>query len=185
MTVSKKLSVLFFVAFVAQCSLYTSCTKKDANPDEEQELITTLKIVATNSTNTADVRTFMFKDIDGAGGNEPTIDNVSLAANAVYNVTIEVLDESKIPAENITADIATKKNDHQFFFVSSVGLNLTNTYQDADDNNLPVGLITKFATGAVSTGILTVTLKHQPGTKNNNIATGETDVQVNFSTVIQ
>ncbi|MBK9461274.1 MAG: hypothetical protein IPN94_18040 [Sphingobacteriales bacterium] len=46
-------------------------------------------------------------------------------------------------------------------------------------------MATKFATGAVSTGILTVTLKHQPGTKDNNIATGETDVQVNFSTVIQ
>ena len=185
MIVSKKLSVLFFVAFVAQSSLYTSCTKKDDTPDEEQELITTLKIVATNSTNAADVRTFVFKDTDGAGGNEPSIDNIALAANEVYNVAIEVLDESKTPAENITAEIAEEKNDHQLFFVPSVGLNLTNTYQDADDNNLPVGLATKFTTGAVSTGILTVTLKHQPGTKNNNIATGETDVQVNFSTVIQ
>lgn len=185
MIVSKKLSVLFFVAFVAQSSLYTSCTKKDDTPDEEQELITTLKIVATNSTNPSDVRTFMFKDTDGAGGNEPSIDNIALAANEVYNVAIEVLDESKTPADNITAEIAEEKNDHQFFFVPSVGLNLTNTYQDADDNNLPVGLATKFATGATSTGILTVTLKHQPGTKDNNIATGETDVQVNFSTVIQ
>jgi hypothetical protein len=78
MIVSKKLSVLFFVAFVAQSSLYTSCTKKDDTPDEEQELITTLKIVATNSTNAADVRTFVFKDTDGAGGNEPSIDNVLL-----------------------------------------------------------------------------------------------------------
>ena len=185
MTVSKKLSALFFVAFIAQCSLYTSCTEKDTDPDEEQELITTLKIVATNSTNAADVRTFVFKDTDGAGGNEPSIDNIALAANEVYNVAIEVLDESKVPAENITAEIAAEKNDHQLFFVPSVGLNLTNTYQDADDNNLPVGLATKFTTGAVSTGILTVTLKHQPDTKDNNIATGETDVQVNFSTVIQ
>jgi hypothetical protein len=96
-----------------------------------------------------------------------------LAANEVYNVAIEVLDESKTPADNITAEIAEEKNDHQFFFVPSVGLNLTNTYQDADDNNLPVGLATKFATGATSTGILTVTLKHQPDTKDNNIATAK------------
>lgn len=185
MTVSKKLSVLFFVAFVAQCSLYTSCTKKDDTPDEEQELITTLKIVATNITNAADVRTFMFKDLDGAGGNEPTIDNIALPANAVYNVAIEVLDESKTPAESITAEIAAEKNDHQFFFVPSAGLNLTNSYQDVDDNSLPVGLATRFTTGTTSTGVLSVTLKHQPGIKNNNINTGETDIQVNFSTVVQ
>lgn len=84
-------------------------TEKDTDPDEEQELITTLKIVATNSTNPSDVRTFMFKDLDGAGGNEPTINNVSLAANKVYNVAIEVLDKSKVPAENITANSHRKK----------------------------------------------------------------------------
>ena len=186
MNTSNKLSLLFFVAlFIAQSSLYMGCIKKDDTPNNEQELITTLVLVMTNTTNAADIRTFAFKDTDGDGGNEPTIDNINLPANTTYSVAVSILDESKTPADDITTEIAEEKNDHQLFFVPSTGLNLTNTYQDADDNNLPIGLSTRFATGAISTGILSVTLKHQPDIKDNNINTGETDVQVNFSVSIQ
>lgn len=186
MNTSNKLYLLLFaVLLIVQSSLYMGCTKKDNNQDSEQELITTLALVMTNTTNAADIRTFAFRDADGNGGNEPTIDNINLPANAVYDVAVSILDESKIPADDITTKIAQRKNDHQLFFVPSVGLNLTNTYQDTDDNNLPIGLSTRFTTGSVSTGILSVTLKHQPSIKNNNIATGETDIQVNFSVDIQ
>lgn len=164
---------------------YSACRNEDDQHDQdENELITTLRLTATNAANAADVRTFSFADTDGDGGNPPTIDTIVLAANAVYEVSISVLDESKTPAVDISAEIAAKKNEHQFFFTPSNGLNLSNTYQDTDDNNLPVGLQTRFTTTAPSSGTLSVTLKHQPDTKNNNIATGSTDIMVDFPTRI-
>ncbi|HSI91304.1 MAG TPA: hypothetical protein VK927_09315 [Adhaeribacter sp.] len=166
---------------------FSACDKHDDDKhDHEGELITTLTLTMTDSANTADVVTATFRDSDGVGGNPPTIFNsIDLKADKTYHTSITVLDESKSPAQDITAEIANEKDEHQFFFTPSGGVTLLVKYLDFDSKNLPVGLQTKIKTGAPSSGKLRVTLKHQPGTKNNSIATGETDIEVDFPATVQ
>ncbi|QNF35870.1 hypothetical protein HUW51_16845 [Adhaeribacter swui] len=165
-----------------------SCDKDDDDADapvNESELITTVTLTM-REVGTANTVTATFRDPDGEGGNAPTqFDEIVLKPNTVYNTTITLLDESKTPPADITEEIEEEEEDHQFFFTPTAGLNVSVAYDDGDDNNLPVGLETKITTGAPSTGSLKVTLKHQVGTKNNNIATGETDVELNFITKVQ
>ena len=130
--------------------------------------------------------TATFRDPDGEGGNAPVkFDEIILKPNAVYNTAITLQNESVTPAQEITSEIAEEADDHQFFFTATAGLNVTVAYEDKDSKNLPLGLKTKITTGAASTGKLRVTLKHQAGTKNNNISTGETDVELDFTTKVQ
>lgn len=153
--------------------------------DNPQELITTLKLTLTEQPTSSDVRVFTFSDPDGDGGNAPTITNATLKPNTTYIGTISVLDESKTPIDDITLEIEEEKNDHQFFYTVAPALNINIDYNDIDDNGLPIGINTSIATGTASNGILTVTLKHQPGIKNNNISAGETDIKVDFTATIQ
>ncbi len=158
----------------------------DHNHDHEGELITTLTLTMTDSANTSDVVTATFRDTDGVGGNGPSqFDAIALKANRTYNTSLKVLDESKNPVVDITPEIANEKDEHQFFFSPSGGVNMLVQYLDFDSKNLPVGLQTKIRTGAVSSGKLRVTLKHQPGSKNNSMGTGDTDIEVDFPASVQ
>jgi hypothetical protein len=174
-----------FGLFLA-AGLLSGCDKdEDEQPTNEGELITTVTLTM-QEVGTTNTVTATFRDPDGEGGNAPTkFDEIVLKPNAVYNTTITLLDESKTPAENISEEVEEEADDHQFFYTPTTGLNVTVAYDDKDSKNLPVGLKTKTTTGAASTGKLKVTLKHQPGTKNNNIATGETDVELDFTTKVQ
>jgi len=175
-----------FLLFLA-AGLLSSCDKNDdeQEPENESELITTVMLMMQEQ-GTTNVVTATFRDPDGDGGNAPTkFDEIVLKPNTVYNTTITLMDESKTPAENITEEIEEESADHQFFYTPTAGLNVSVAYQDKDVNNLPIGLETTVTTGAASNGKLNVTLKHQPGIKNNNIATGETDVEIDFTTKVQ
>jgi len=185
-TQKKKFLKPAFMLFLA-AGLLSSCDKNDdeQEPENESELITTVMLTMQEE-GTANVVTATFRDTDGDGGNAPTkFDEIVLKPNKVYNTTITLMDESKSPAENITEEIEEESDDHQFFFTPTTGLNVTVAYQDKDANNLPIGLETKVTTGTASTGKLKVTLKHQPGIKNNNIAAGETDIELDFTTNVQ
>jgi hypothetical protein len=173
-----------FGLFLA-AGLLSACDKDDEEPHNEGELITTVTLTMQEA-GTANTVTATFRDPDGEGGNVPTqFDEIVLKPNTVYNTTISLLDESKTPAENIGEEIEEEADEHQFFYTPTSGLNVTVAYDDQDSKNLPLGLKTRVTTGAASTGKLKVTLKHQPGTKNNNIATGETDVELDFTTKVQ
>lgn len=177
--VAKLVLLLFLTA-----GALTGCKNDDeAPPINEEELITTITLRLTE-TGTANVVTAAFQDVDGPGGNAPTVTDIVLKPNTVYQTAVTVLDESKTPAADITEEIKEEAEDHQFFYAPTA-VNLTVAYADQDGNNLPVGLQTTFTTGAASTGQLRVTLKHQPGIKNNNIATGETDVEVTFNARVE
>ncbi|MBK8474405.1 MAG: type 1 periplasmic binding fold superfamily protein [Sphingobacteriales bacterium] len=177
---------LCLLALLGACKKDEPCENDDCN--EETELITTLKVKLVNplSSNSNNAIYFTFSDSDGDGGNAPIITTDPLQANQTYQAYIEVLDESKTPADTITAEIQEEGDQHQFFYTVETGLNLGVTYNDADANGAPIGLNTLVAAGAASSGTLTITLKHQPnGTKNNSINTGETDIQVAFPVAIQ
>ena len=177
-----KPALMLFLA----AGLVSSCDNDNEEaPENEEELITTVSLLMQDA-GTSNIVTATFRDPDGEGGNAPTkFDEIVLKPNTVYNTTVVLLNESVTPAEDITEEVEEEADDHQLFYTPTTGLNVTVTYNDQDSKNLPVGLSTKITTGAASTGKLKVTLKHQPGTKNNNIATGETDVELDFTTRVQ
>jgi len=179
--------LLFLVASVTTIITFNQgCKPKDDHVHNDTELITTIKLVFTDSANTGNILTFNFRDIDGAGGNAPTqFDSIKLAANKTYNLNILLLDESKTPTDTTSNEVLEEGVDHQFFYNISLGLNIVTTYSDNDVNNLPIGLQSKWKTGAASNGNSTVILKHQPNTKDGNQATGESDVEIIFPTKVQ
>ena len=155
------------------------------NPNEE-ELITTFKIVFTDVNGVLPNVEAQFVDTDGPGGNNPSsFDTIRLAANATYNASITLLNESVNPAEDITVEVEEEGVDHLFCFDLTNGLNAVISRTDLDANNLPIGITTQWVLGAVSTGTTTIRLRHQPGIKTGQCDVGETDIELNFHTVIQ
>jgi len=178
--------LVFLFAFVLST---TACKKDDPVIPNEEELITTFTY--TLSTSGATPVVLSFTDLDGDGGNAPTINGGTLQANTTYTGTIDLLNEAESPAESITAEIAEEKEDHQFFFATD-GLDLSFAYEDLDANGQPVGLTTTLVTGNAGTGNLRITLRHQPDKSANGVtngaidnAGGETDIEVTFPVTIQ
>lgn len=201
-------TTLTTVALLAMLATTFTACKKDKKdeptveaptpPANEEELITTMKIIlhdTTTHTNT----TYVFSDVDGAGGNPATFGNsgadsvVNITASHVYKATILLLDESKSPADTISNEVQEEGADHLFFFNSiaptgtpySVNLSgsATNiTYLDLDANNRGIGLSTLWTAPSMATNKspLTIELKHQPSVKDGSYAPGETDIQVLF-----
>ena len=65
-------------------------------------------------------------------------------------------------------------------------LNLTVSRTDQDTNNPPlqIGLQDSFVTGAASSGILRVVLRHQPNAKNGTYDPGSTDLDVTYAVTV-
>ncbi len=184
----KNLKNLFFMCLVVSLAFLTACGDDDVedpgDPNEE-EVITTLTLTFTNG---ADVQTFTFRDADGDGGAAPTVEDITLTNGVAYTVDVTLLNESETPAENVTEEIEEEDDEHQFFFTgSAVGSVLTHAYGDMDDNMNPIGLTNTITTTNAGTGVLTVTLKHQPGIKTSTtgIGDGETDIAVDFNVTVQ
>ncbi|HEV7348954.1 hypothetical protein [Telluribacter sp.] len=166
--------------------LLTDCRRADdPEPQDENELITTVRLHFTEQ-GTTTVNTFEYKDPDGDGGNAPTrFDQIRLKPNTTYNMTVEILDESKSPAENITEEIAEEADEHLMVYTATPASLLTYTYGDKDSRNQPLGLTGTARTGAAGTGTLKVQLRHQPpvnGTpvKNGTAAPGSDDINLDF-----
>ena len=167
-----------------------SCKKDDpVEPviTNEQEVITTLNYTLTNSNDATEVITLSFVDIDGDGGNDPIITGGTLNANTIYNGSIELLNETETPAEDVTEEIQEEDEDHQFFFHSDTTI-LHVDYADVDGNGNPIGLSTLLSTFNAGSDTLTITLKHEPTKPNDGTlasAGGETDIEVSFPINVQ
>ncbi|HSY61356.1 MAG TPA: hypothetical protein VK796_05740 [Cytophaga sp.] len=191
---SSLLKAALFICVLATtiaCKKDNNDVSKPANPNET-ELITTVKLIIAPSSNVSAQTFFSYRDLDGDGGNAPTIDTIRLNANTEYNVQVLVLDETKNPVDTTSKEIEAEKNIHQFFYSKIGTYNLTTTYLDFDDHNVPVGLNFKLNTGTgfiEKTNKLQVVLKHQPGLKpttgSGDESLGETDVEVYFPILIQ
>lgn len=153
--------------------------KPNNPPTNDSELITTLKIILTDSSDNS-VKTFVFRDTDGDGGNNPTkFDTIVLDASRTYSVSILLLDESKTDIDTISNEVLEEADEHLFVFTPS-GVNLNIKITDMDSKGFPIGLLSKWKTGAVSNGNITIALKHQPGVKDGSSIPGETDIEIAF-----
>jgi len=164
--------------------------KKDAAPEpEENELITTVTLTLTER-GTTNVRTVTWRDADGEGGTAPTVGKLSLVPNKTYDLTVQMLDESKSPATDITEEIEEEAAEHLLVYTPTPANLLTVTITDKDSRNLPVGLKATATTGAAGTGKLQVVLRHQPPVggnpvKNGTAGPGSTDFDGSFDVEIK
>jgi len=172
--------------FLASSFILTSCGDDD-DPEipNEEEVITTLRYTLTPDGG-GDAVVLTFSDLDGDGGDDPEITGGTLATNTTYNGSMELLNETEDPAEDITEEIEEEDDEHQFFFRTTVN-GLAVAYADQDDDGNPIGLRSTLTTGGAGTGSLTVILRHEPakdatGVSDGDIseAGGETDIEVTF-----
>jgi hypothetical protein len=155
MKTTRKSILVAMIAF----ALMTGCKKVEPDPVEDNENLTTLKLKFTESGTTS---TYTFRDLDGVGGNAPTIDKISLKPNKTYTLVVEMLDESKTPASIISDAIYDERDQHLFEYLVSPATILTLTTTDKDTRGFPLGLIASVKTTTAGTGKLQVVLHHQP-----------------------
>ncbi|NVJ46206.1 MAG: type 1 periplasmic binding fold superfamily protein [Cytophagia bacterium] len=172
--------------------MFTACDSDDPEPVNEEEVITTVRVTFTNTSNASDVVTASFQDLDGEGGNAPTIDDITLSASSTYTLRVEFLNEQENPAEDITEEVQEENLDHQVFYLAGGGAEFTYSYGDEDDEGKPLGLTGTATTGAAGSGTLQVLLIHEPNKSGAGVsggdptnAAGESDVDVTFNLTIQ
>jgi len=184
----KKSNLLFLLGLVICLASWSCDDDDDPKIENEEEVITTLNYTLTSASGSA---TLSFVDLDGAGAMDPVITSGTLAANTTYQGTIELLNQSVSPEEDITEEVAEEDLEHQMFFSSNIA-GLSVAYNDTDSEGNPLGLATTLTTGDAGAGTLTITLRHEPnksaeGVSDGNIAnaSGETDIEVTFDLVVQ
>ena len=186
MTSNVSISIRFLLLlFAVSALIWTGCQKDDDTPpSNEQELITT--VVLTFTAPDGGASAFKFTDPDGDGGNPPTSEDITLAANTTYQLDIEFKDESSASnVKDITAEVREEAEAHLICFAATGVLDIPVTL-DTDGNGAPLGLETELTTGQAGNATLTVVLKHEPDKAAANACnTGETDVQAEFGVRVQ
>ncbi len=176
-----KLSSLFVLSLI----VLSACSSDDTpDPVLEEEVITTMTITLSPNGGGTDI-TLKSQDLDGDGPNAPVLTvSGDLAAGVTYNGSIELLNETENPAEDITEEVEELSDEHQFFYTITGGLDVTTAYTNFDGNSNPLGTEFTLTTGAASSGTLTFTLRHEPKKPNDGSladAAGETDIDATFN----
>lgn len=186
----KTIKMLMAAGFIS--AVVTSCSKDDTAPEEnDNELITTVKLLAVPTDNTTDTLEFEWKDLDGDGPAQPVIDQVKLVAGKVYNVQMLLLDETKTPVDNVTEEIEEEGHDHRFYFEPAASAGITVSGLDKDKNNVTLGLNSTWTTAvAGGSGTIKVTLRHYPngGKAESDLVSStksSTDAEVVFPTLVE
>lgn len=177
----QKNGLVFTTVLLGTSVFFSACKSDDPQPVNEEELITTVKVVLTPTEGEA--IELKFVDLDGDGAGEPVVTPVvaQLSAGVSYAAATSFLNESGTTPENITTEIEEENNDHLICF-EITSADITIGYDDEDSNNKPVGLLTTWTAGESGTeGTVKITLRHQPGSKTGECpGTGDTDVEVVF-----
>lgn len=178
--------VVMLLGFV----LFSGCKKDPVVDPNENELITTVRVKLTEKLlgGTGATTVFEFKDLDGEGGAAPSkFDEIVLTKGKIYDCTLEVLNESVSPADDITKEILAEAVDHQFYYSASDGL-VTVSNLNNDSKGLPLGTTATWTTGTLTgSGTFRLTLKHKPGIKaaGDMVTVGETDIALDFKLKVQ
>ena len=176
----RKKNLYFTLAFLMMLSI-VGCKKDRVDPNES-ELITTVRVKLTEKSSGIQ-SLFEFKDLDGVGGAAPSkFDEIILAKGKVYDCAIQLLNESKTPADDITLEVTAEGIDHQIYLTASNALVAVSNLNN-DAKGLPLGVTSTWtAAAAAGTGTFNVTLKHKPGVKaaGDPVSKGETDIAIDF-----
>ena len=182
-------TIKFFSLLACSLLLFTSCSDDDENPApvNEEEVITTMNVTLTPQGGGTAI-TLQSQDLDGDGPDAPVITvSGNLEDFTTYDGSIELLNETETPAEDVTLEVAEEAEEHQFFF-SSTGSLGNITYLDADANSNPIGLEFSISTQQPGDASLTITLRHEPLKPNDGTlagAGGETDIAQTFSLTVE
>lgn len=166
-----------------------SCSDDDENPVpvNEEEVITTMNVTLTPQGGGTAI-TLQSQDLDGDGPNAPVITvSGNLEDFTTYDGSIELLNETETPAEDITEEVEEEAEEHQFFF-NTTGSISNILYRDADANSNPIGLEFTLSTQQPGDASLTITLRHEPLKPNDGTlagAGGETDIAQTFSLTVE
>ncbi|MBD2700414.1 hypothetical protein IC229_07200 [Spirosoma sp. BT702] len=176
-------------AVLAMSVLAGACKKDEQNvtPTDDNEAITTATLQLVNKANASEVVTATIENLNtSADFSKATL---TLKANTTYSGTIQLVNKTKTPTIDVSAEIKSEQNEHLLVYTPSVATLLTVTITDKDTNPspgpYPVGLTFDLKTNAVATGKLNVRLRHQPGAKNGTQTPGTDDLNTDFSVVIQ
>jgi hypothetical protein len=172
--------------------LFSSCSKDDDNKEEnEEEVITTMLVKLTPASGGATLQ-FKYDDPDGPGGNAPTKEMITLAANKSYNVELLLLNKTVNPVDTVSEEVEEEGEAHRFYIAPTAGSNITVSGLDTDANNMPVGLNSTWTTTAAATGKVKITLRHYGGNPPGkaladlvNSTKSSTDMEVEFDTKVQ
>lgn len=163
---------------------FQACDKDDPEPVHEPEVITTVEVTLVPTGGGIPI-TLKFFDADGEQGSIAPLTTVSgnLEASTTYSAVIELSNETVNPVADVTAEVAEEGEDHLFCFDTSE--NITVEYADEDASGLPLGILTIWTTGTAGEAAVTLSLRHQPGTKTGECpGSGESDAEVTFDLTI-
>ncbi len=197
------------LGLLATAFIFSGCEDDDVPPEENPEeeinrvIVNFTPVDDNNNPTGGTVVTAVWFDADFEGPNPPTQEEITLSANTAYLLTWGIELELNGETEDILGDDISKEQDqHQFFFeftadIFSSPMGNGNidmreagavNYLDQDVNGLPVGLETRWVTGAATTGTFTTVLKHQPPngstavkTATSNTTSGGTDIDIDWT----
>ncbi|ANW95685.1 hypothetical protein AXE80_05070 [Wenyingzhuangia fucanilytica] len=180
-----KLKTLVIATFVGL--LITSCKKDDPIIPNEEEVITTVIYTLTPVVESGDTVVLMYKN-DGNNSDDGVYTQTGIIKkNAEYTAELTLLNETLSPAEDVTEEVKEEGVEHQFFFTTPTGLNIT--YADKDENDHPIGIESNVSVlSTFAGGDLTIILRHEPNKSAENVSNGDitnagggTDVEVTFT----
>jgi hypothetical protein len=140
----------------------------DHDHDHDHGLITA--IVLDFESDSGETMSARWEDPTGDGSGV-TVDDIMLTAGASYDVSVEVLNQLEEPVEDVTLEILELADEHQFFFtgagVTGPGSDsgsavVEHSYNDTDNQGLPLGVDNIFNALEAGSGDMEVTLRHMP-----------------------
>ena len=187
MNLFKKSLLLFIpVALMAGCKN----DEENVDPSDPNEAITTATLTLTNRATPTESVTATIDNLNTTADLSKAM--LNLKANTTYTGVVTLLDRTKNPTLDVSNQIKTEANEHLFVYTYTAATGpataLTITATDKDTNPAPgpysLGLTTEMKTGAAGTGKLKLVLRHQPNAKNGTPAPGTTDLDTDFSVII-
>ncbi|GBD06252.1 hypothetical protein HRbin21_00036 [bacterium HR21] len=183
----QKLNAGLLPAVVVFWGVLAGCEKNpaEAQPENPQELITTVLVRVWDEPDSVHTHTFAFRDLDGPGGQPPLVDTLHFHGHAQsWRLSLEFLNEAKEPTDTLTAEIRREAEAHQVFYELSPELQSSVRIErlDRDRNGLPLGLQARVTLQGYEErhGSLRIRLFHYDAEPKTEQPGGETDVDVTF-----
>ncbi|MDX2128773.1 MAG: hypothetical protein SFU91_07035 [Chloroherpetonaceae bacterium] len=176
-----KITRFFFSVVLGAIVAFGFNACKSHDHDHEHGAVTTLRLQLTNSTTASNVVSGQAKDLDGDGGNAPTIDTLRLQAGVTYNGTILLRNDND--NEDLTEEIREEADSHMFVFTSNTSrMVVSNLNKDSKNADFGIDYTLQATSGGSTTGTLRVVLRHyDTGNKTEEF---DTDFDVTFPVVV-